>query len=244
MAAARGGGGFLIEEDDVPYGPHPDKPPTSPHASDDEFTTVSASTPSGWTIVEAGISGFDYDVNTSIESCLYMDITAQGAHTPGFYKACPSLPFRVTAKIAAYSNPLGTSNRTDVGLFIGEATPGKFIHGCLDVAEDNYMTICGSKWNSPTSWNSNIGDFLNSSSGAGNQVRVQGWGYLRPHWVRFDVHSSTNVDGYVSWDGLLFTKWLSAYNPGFTVGSVGLDIHAGDASECAVAVDYIRFEDL
>lgn len=222
------------------YGPQPDRPPTSPHASDDEFQDDL----SAWTVIEGGSpGGFAYDCNTTVEDSLYMEITNQGNHTGGLYKACPSLPFRVTAKIVAVSNPLGSSNRTDVGVMLGEATPGKFIHGCLDVAEDNYMTICGSKWNSPTSWNTNIGDFLSGGSGAGNAVRVSGWGYLRPHWTRFDVHSSTNIDGYVSWDGLLFTKWLSAYDPGFTVGSVGLDIHAGSA-ECAVAIDYIRFEAL
>lgn len=221
------------------FGPQPDRPPDAPHASDEEFDAAL----SGWTVIDSGASGWAYDVDTTVRSCLYIETPDVGAHTPGLYKATPSLPFRVTAKIAGYASALAPSTRADVGLFLGAATPGNFIHGCLDVAEDDYMCIVGSKWTSPTVWSVNIGDFLNGGSGAGSRSRAPAFSYMRPHWTRFDVHSSTNVDGYVSWDGLVFMQWLSAYNPGFTVGSVGIDIHT-DGSDAAVAIDSLRFEDL
>lgn len=224
------------------YGPQPDKPPTSPTAYDLEMTSSSLT---GATAIDASVTQ-SYDANTTIESCLYLETTDGGSKTPGLYwTSMPAAPFTVTACLASYANPTGPSVRADVGLMLGEATPGKFIHGWVDVAEDSYMTICGSKWTSPSTWSANIGDFLNSGSGAGSRARTPGLVLVRKHYSRFVVHSTTNVDGYFSFDGVLYTKWLTAYNPGFTIGSFGIDMHVGDAvnyADCAVAVDWIRFK--
>lgn len=234
MMAGFGSGAFDVS---CCYGPLPDSPPAVPNVNDEEFTGALSGS---WHVIDSGTTQ-TYDAGSTITSCLYIESNSPGAHTNGVYKAwTPTAGAKVTAKIAGYANPLGAGVRTDVGLFLGEATPGKFIHGCLDVAEDDYMTICGSYWTSPTVWSNNIGDFLNAGSGAGSAWRSQGFGYLRPHWVRFVYNSSSSIDGYVSWDGLLFTKWLSAYNPGFTIGSVGIDMHVGTALN-EVAVDYLRF---
>lgn len=224
------------------YGPQPDRPPDVPTAYDLEFTSsdLSAATELDATATQT------YDSNTTIPSCLYLQ-SAVGGKSPGLYwTSMPAAPFTVTACIASYANPTGASVRTDVGLMLGEATPGKFIHGVTDVAENSYMTICGSKWTNPSTWSNNIGDFLNAGSGSGSRARTSGFALLRRTYVRWVVHSTSNVDGYWSFDGILYTKWLSAYNPGFTIGSFGIDLHNGDATnyaDNAVAVDWIRFKE-
>jgi len=210
------------------YGSDPDAIPARPHPYDEEFDR-----PLGgqWTKIEAG-STFDTDVNDTVPSCLYIgNIT--GGTTPGFYKPAPAIPFTVTAKIAALSWPLnGTSPGIgDMGIMLGEATPGAFIHGCLDGAEVGFLCIVGSKWTNPTTWLTNI-----PASGVNSPSRCAGFAYMRPHYVRFVVNSTTNVDGYFSWNGRVWIQWLTAYNPGFTIASVGVDPHVG-----AVAFDWLRF---
>lgn len=228
------------------YGPQPDRPPDVPSAGDHEFTTAL----SGWAVIDSGASQ-TYDANSTIESCLYLQSSGNGvAHTSGIYKSLAtlgiSIPFTVTAKIAGYANPMGASVRTDVGLMLGVANPtaGAFIHGVMDIAEDSYFVLVGSKWTNPTTYGVQIGDFMNAGSGAGSRARTPGFALMQPHWLRYVVASSTNVTGYFSFDGLVYTKWLTAYNPGFTIGSVGIDMHVGtppNEVDCAVAVDYIRF---
>lgn len=245
LLATLDAGSFNTGDADVTYGPQPDAPPSSPHAGDHEFTTTSLV---NWAVIDSGASQ-TYNANTTVADCLYIQSAGNGvAHTAGIYKTLVNLsvtvPFTVTAKIAGYANPMGAGVFTDVGLMLGEATPGSFMHGWLDMAEDNYFCIVGSKWTSPTVWSANIGSFLSGGSGSGSRSRTPGFVLMRPHWTRFVVNSSTNVDGYFSFDGLLYTKWLSAYNPGFTIGSVGIDMHVGTPPtevDCAVAVDYIRF---
>lgn len=220
-------------------GPRPDCPPSSPDANDEEFNSTSLT---GWSVIDASATQ-SYDANTSVRGCLYIESGGNGvAHTAGIYKAwAPSAGDIVTAKIAGYVNPGGAGVFTDVGLMLGEATPGKFIHGWLDKAEDEYFCIVGSKWTNPTTWSTNIGDFTPAT---GSISRALGFAYLRSHYTRFVYNSATDIDGYFSFDGLVYTPWLTAYNPGFTIGSVGIDMHVGtppDEVQCAVAVDYIRF---
>jgi hypothetical protein len=165
-----------------------------------------------------------YDVNSTSPGHLYM-AGGSGTGAVGIYRSIPAMPFTVTAFIS--SNGLNNGEFSDVGLLLGEATPGKFIHGCWDVSVLGHFNVLGSYWPSPTVWSNNFSDFGNVGSTA------------LAHYTRFVVHSSTNVDGYYSTDGVSWSQWLTAYNPGFTIGSVGLDMHAPAGRACAV--DWIRF---
>lgn len=171
-------------------------------------------------------TGSSYDVDTTVPDSIYMEgvVGSNLTYSTGVYKPVPAMPFTVTALIENITNP--ASNYSDIGIMLGEATPGKFIHGCLDVAFIGQFNLYGSYWPNPTTWSNNIGD-----------------GHLVSgpppvsHFSRFVVHSQTNVDGYYSTDvgldpddaGVTWYHWLSAYNPGFTIGSVGFDLHGGGA---------------
>jgi hypothetical protein len=73
------------------YGWHAAKPPASPHASDDEFTTVAPGTPAGWSTWNPSGNTFAVDV---VEYGLRMDYTdpagAPAFTWAGLYKAIPA----------------------------------------------------------------------------------------------------------------------------------------------------------
>lgn len=164
-----------------------------------------------------------YDVNTTSPGHLYMAGAVGGSL--GIYRSIPTMPFTVTAFIS--DNGLSNGSFSDVGVVLGEATPGQFIHGCWDVSGLGHFNVLGSYWPSPTVWSNNFSDFGNVGSTA------------LAHYSRFTVHSTTNVDGYYSTDGSSWSQWLTAYNPGFTIGSVGLDMHSVAGTHAAF--DWIRF---
>lgn len=200
MLTVRGGGSVTL-------------PPAG--AGDDEFNAAL----SGWSTLASSTG--TADANSTVPGALYM-APSGGFPAYGIYKASPATPFTVTARITALVND--ASEYSDMGLMLGEATPGKFIHGCLDVAYLGSFNLLGSYWPDPTTWSNNIGDGATVSG--------------VPHYTRFVVNSTTNVDGYYSTNGTSWYQWLTAHDPGFTIGSVGLDIHGAGVS---MTVDWIRF---
>lgn len=175
---------------------------------------------SQWRLVDNG-SAFVLDVNDTVAGNLYIEGPGVGIVRP-----CPAIPFTVTARISAVDNDASTFS--DCGVMLGEATPGAFIHGCLDVAILGHFTILGSLWASPYEWLQNIHD---------NPITLGGTPPV-PHYSRFTVNTQNDVDGYYSTDGSTWSQWLNAYNPPFTIGSVGLDLHGTGTS---FAVDWLRF---
>lgn len=194
-------------------------PPVVP-PFDEEFNS-----PLGAEWHELASSTGSWDVDDTVAGALYMSGEAPAASV-GIYRSIPDIPFTVTAKITEVVND--ASDFSDCGVMLGEATPGSFIHGCWDVAFLGDFTIIGSRWSSPTVWVTNIG----SHQDPGN-VAI-------PHYSRFVVNSQDDVDGFFSADGESWVQWLNAYNPPFTIGSVGLDLHNLD-SPTSMTVDWLRF---
>lgn len=220
------------------YGPRPDRPPDTAHAKDDEFTGTSLAS---WTAITSGT--VSYDSNTSRESCLYASTGAAGASGSFIlYKTIPTIPFKVILKVAGYGHNMAVSQRTDVGLLLGASTPASgFIHGALDMAEDYKFILGGSYWSDATTFVTNIGDYSSGGTLSGRPWASTGHAMLRPHWVRFDVNSQSDVDGYWSSDGLDWTCWLTSYDPSFTIATVGIDSHCTSGQVTTASFDYIRF---
>jgi hypothetical protein len=112
---------------------------------------------------------------------------------------------------------------------VGEATPGKMV----TIGREGFITTAApmlivDNWTSPTVYGSTQTNRNDQWPGA--------------QYLRFVVASTTSVAPWVSYDGFTWTIWTAAYNPGFTIGSVGLVGGApasGVDSECYF--DWIRF---
>lgn len=192
---------------------------------------------SAWTrIASAATSDYILDVDKTVRSCLYMkSVSVASGSTPGIMRPSPPIPFTVTAKVAAIGFETQTMSFQDLGICLLEATPGKFIHGAFDVGFAGSIATCGSIWTSPTVWSNNIGD---TGFTPGSALDVAGYAMMTPHYTRFVVNSPTSVDGYTSRDGKTWIRWLTAYNPGFTIGNIGIDYHAPVGAQ--VAFDWFR----
>ena len=190
----------------------PDRLPASPSAYDDEFDALT-----GWTT----LGTLDVLNVTDFPSHLHMKRAVTSWDTDGIYKAIPSMPFTVTAKIADCRYE---ANYQFHGLMLGEASPGKlFMFGPIWVNGPHvYYTV----WNSRTSRSSTL------DADVGGLMR----------WIRMIVTSSTSVQCQYSRDGLIWLNYGTAQNPGFTIGSVGL---AGNTNDLSGTVDgffdWIRF---
>jgi len=195
----------------------PDRVPASPSAYDDEFDA----TLSGWTTLGA----LDIADSNAIPSHLHLTKTLTVAmNGDGIYKACPSMPFTVTAKLTDY---LHNANYSNVGLMVGEATPGKFMlfGPCFHSSYNWWTAFSYAVWNSRTSRASWV-----PSDGP------------RQPYVRMIVASSTSVTMQVSGDGLIWVTKHTAINPGFTIGSAGFYITGNEgAFTVELAADWIRF---
>lgn len=210
LMGSQGGGSFIV--------PPPDPAPELESGPNFEFETA---LDDQWTLVDFGSGTAGYSVNDAVPGALRIDGPGMGIVRP-----IPTIPFTVTAYISDVDND--ASSYSDCGIMLGEATPGKFIHGCWDVAYIGQFTILGSYWSSTTVWVQNI--HTGAAAGAGTSPL--------PHYSRFVVNSQDDVDGYYSLDGTNWTQWLNGYNPPFTIGSVGLDLHG---TGTGFTVDWLRF---
>lgn len=198
-----------------------DTEPGSPDAADDEFNTTDASDPlTGWTTMGTPTV---HNIDSTVVGHYYVRkaATASIAWT-GIYKA-RSPAFTVTCKL---TDARVNVNWNSACLFIGEATPGK-----IEYIGARSLAIRVDSFTTPTGSGASVATGPALSPGA------------MPLYLRIVVTSSTSVAYYYSMGGgLIWTPVLTARNPGFTVGSVGLIVEPENGTHDAeAAFDWIRF---
>lgn len=183
--------------------------------NDDEFDSAGLT---GWTLLNTPTTS---NSNTAALSCAYLKSAATtGDNWRGIYKANPTIPFTVTCKVNDRQCGGGANG---AGLFIGLAVPGNMsilaFNGNNDIGLFQYTT--------PSNFSSTVASNGNYRSTCG--------------YLKFVVNNATSVDAYFSQHGLSFTK-LTNFNPGFTIGSVGLCVQSNDSSNPGDGYfDWIRF---
>jgi hypothetical protein len=192
-------------------------------ANDDEFDTTDTSDPmTGWTTMGSPTA---HDINSTVKSHYYLKQTNATSALVGIYRAAPSTPFTVTVKVSdvAYS-----ANYASAALFVGETTPGKMVRLETQYGNGAYR-ISVERFNSPSAYVDNPYNAANLTGFA-------------PLYLRMVVTSSTSFAFYWSRGGMVWSAVATGYNPGFTVGSVGLNLTVENSSNtCEAAFDWIRF---
>lgn len=206
----------------------PDQVPRTPSPWDDEFEGPLAG---NWTNMDTGAT-FSYDVNKTVPSALWLSAPHQGdnvGHSFGFYRPSPPIPFTVTAKIAGSTADM--TQATDLMVFVGEATPGKFMAAQLDQDTPSVLVPGSALWATPTSWTATT-----------LLTGTPGYALDRPCFVRIIVASATSVTTQWSQTGLLWLTIRSAENPAFTIGSIGVAMHNGASggTQMTGGFDWIR----
>ena len=191
----------------------PDVVPASPSAYDDEFNSLT-----GWTT----LGTLDTLNVTDFASHLHIK-RAQGTwNVDGIYKAIPSMPFTVTAKLSDFYLK---DNYQQHGILLAETGPGK-------------LMTWGPWWVSGEC----MGYILWNSRTSRNTYGYAGLARLRNNYLRLVVASSTDVTCQYSNDGFIWVSMYASVNPGFTIASVGLAASMNDTSGTVeAAFDWIRF---
>lgn len=165
----------------------PDAPPSSPSASDNEFTTGSGGVPSGFTEFDPA------SVLTVTESSSYnavlMDMATGGNGLSGIYKAIPAGDFSIWTYVSLLSP---RTNYCDVGLAIWEDATNntKGIQTFLIRAENtDPLHLNQYRWNSYNSFNSSV---LSLGIGGSNGL------YLRIRRTTTTYSFDFSVDG-IGW---------------------------------------------
>lgn len=171
--------------------------------NDDEFDVTDTSDPmTGWTTL--GVPSA-HDINSTRKSHYYVASSVAASALTGIYKACPAMPFTVTCKVSDFVMTTNSSYRA--GLLIAEANAntGKLVTCGIS----NQGVVINTVWTNRTTFSSN------PSSMSTYNV----------NYYRLVVASSTVVTGYFSIGGVIWSPIGAAFNPGFTVASVGLCIN-------------------
>lgn len=193
-------------------------------ANDDEFDTTDTTDPmTGWTTLGTPT----HDINSTAKSHYRVSAAAIASRTmQGIYKACPSLPFTMTAKMTG-ANPRATFNTA--GIWIAEATPGKLEGITLRTQSGNYIGLIGSY-------------SMTTPTGTAAIVTNTNIAHSTPIYLRIVVTSSTVVEYWYSGNGLIWTPVTTARNPGFTVGAVALAVMSESGAFGIEAIfDWVRF---
>jgi len=192
---------------------HPDRVPASPSSFDEEFD----GTLTGWTAINPG-GNLTYDANATIPSHLYMSLAATvGEDTFGVYKAAPTPPFTVTAKVCGF---LDFSNNGYCyqawGIGVGEASPGRYVGIWAPNNEytDTTTTVEFNEWTDPTT-------FSRSLTLAPN---AEGYAMHGEWYLRLVVTSATSIASYYSPNGLLWLPRYPAYAPSPAFSGGGLSV--------------------
>lgn len=194
-------------------------------ANDDEFDVTDASPPIGsWTTLGSPTS---QNANSTALSHYYVKKSATGTlGTHGIYKASPSTPFTMTAKLSD-----STIRNIDhgAGIFVGETTPGKMASLYLGASSGTLkFAFIAATWTNPTTFNTTV-------TALDEPVTA-------PVYLRIVASSSTSVGYYWSYNGIVWTLLSAAHNPSFTIGSVGLIIIQDNATyDLEAAFDWVRF---
>lgn len=185
-------------------------------ASDDEFDAFA-----GWTT----LGSLDTSNVTDFKSHYHIKKNTSGTQVDGIYKACPTIPFTFTAKLSGYQF---TNSYQTPSILIGEASPGKL--ETWGIQYTGSVLLQRNAWTDRTTRGSNTNDTSHAEIDS-----------LAPFYLRIVVNSSTNVDFGLSGNGFFYRYAITAYNPGFTVGSVGIGVMAFNAVPCEAVWDWVRF---
>jgi hypothetical protein len=167
---------------------HPDKPPSSPNAMDDEFDAGSLNT-SLWTWGNQGTS-----TATQANSRLTMEGQVSGGDNIRYiYQTLPAAPCEFTAKIG-FPRPSGSLNYMLAGIGIRYAAGDDFFLGGWTNNGDPY--IMSATFNTVT-------------SSATNGVQSAAAVFVPPMYWRMKVTSGTDVDFSYSIDGVNFIRQRS-----------------------------------
>ena len=193
----------------------PDVVPASPSAYDDEFNSLT-----GWTT----LGTLDTLNVTDFASHLHIKRACAAWEVSGIYKALPSVPFTVTAKIA---DGTVNTNYQSIGLILLEAGNAK-------------MHMWGS------TWASTLGNLIAFRSWWSNHTtRTSYASVATPRFVpyfRIIVTATNNVAFDYSYDGFIYNRLSSAVDLTFTPAYVGLAMSGQDtALTVEAAIDWIRF---
>lgn len=169
---------------------HPDTPPSSPHAKDDEFNadTLDAK----WSWVNQGSGTVDLE---SYHSVLLMRTTAYAGDSIRIIEQdMPTGTFTFVGKFAIARQG---ENYSGVGLCARDSSSGRVVANYFDYNQSDFA-VCGTgvnveNFNSPTSWNARVG----GTEFAGNYI------YLK--WI----DDGTNFKFYFSPDGRCWAWVLS-----------------------------------
>ncbi len=142
----------------------------------------------------------------------------------GLYQAVPSIPFTVDLTIASV---VANAGNPIIGLMLLDSTPTA-LTTFAEVNNSGYgywYDIFTANWSNVTTRGTTTDhNIVATATHTGNVS------------IRMVVHSSTDVDLYVSQTGKLFTLYHSAWNPGFTIANVGIVIGATNGVATVEAV--------
>lgn len=201
----------------------------SPTADDDEFDVTDVSDPmTGWTTLGTPTT---HNINSTRASNYYVKLNATGTTAlTGIYKACPSIPFTVTAKVSDYI-AVNTNFMRGASLFIAEAAPGKI--EAIEILRNGGVSA-GS--------HAEVNAYTNRTTYSSTPTASTQQNVDAPAYLRIVVTSSSNVSYYISSAGFLWTTVLAGRNPGFTVGAIGLSVDPENATfNCEALFDWVRF---
>lgn len=191
--------------------------------NDDEFDQNTSGTPSGWTSFNTPGT---VDTNT-FKSHLRIKKTSEGGshHWRGIYKAAPSIPYTVTAKLSdaaiGWNNYVG---HAPIVIMDGTSS-GKLVMWEIGYSASRLIRV--TTWSDWTSFNNTPwGDTT--------------WQFPGPLYVRLVVNAANNIDAYMSTGGMAWVKVASgiSYLSNATYVGLAVDAYSQDAEEF---VDWIRF---
>jgi hypothetical protein len=185
----------------------PDALPASPNAKDDEFEALS-----GWTT----LGTLDTSNVTDYPSHYHIKRISSAAEVDGIYKTAPSMPFTVTAKIAAANIDNGSPGHRSVGILLADSTPTALALVEFNFATGGQFAISCRKWASRTSFTSALNDTNIWTASAMVTPPM-------PLYLRALVTSSTSVTVSYSLDGFIFHT-TATVNPGITFANFGLSV--------------------
>lgn len=179
---------------------------------------------SGWTNLGTATA---QDADTTVPGHYYVNKAATGSVAlTGIYRASPSMPFTVIAKVSDVIAHADNYCRAG-SLFVGEATPGKITAVEIVHNSDWYATHSG--YTNPTTFGATVG--------TDHPLKA----FAVPVYLGIVANSSTDVDLWYSFGGRVWRKRTDAHNPSLTVGSFGVYVDPESASYAiAAAFDFIR----
>lgn len=157
----------------------------------------------------------------------YVVKAAAGQKVVGRYRASPTIPFTAICKVSS-ALPLTPTNYNRLGwLFVGEATPGALVG--VGITTDGGWLYGGTYWSNPTTPTANVGTVATVTP-------------FFPIYLGIRVNTGDSVDLFISFDGRLWYQRAAAYDPPFTIGSVGFG-QAQQSAALMAAIDYLRLFD-